>query len=102
VGAFHYNRLNTVTIGNGVVTIGNWAFAAGNLTSVIIPDSVTIGDSAFYYSDLTTITIGNDVTIGGYNALGTYNEKFRLTYNYVEGKRAGTYVWLGTGWVPQY
>ncbi len=45
------DNLTSVTIGNGVTSIGEWAFYyCGNLTSVTIPDSVTsIGDYAFRY-----------------------------------------------------
>lgn len=85
-------RLAKVTIGNGVTSIGDWAFAfcgftsvvipdnvvsigwrafayCGGLTSIIIPDNVTsIGDSAFEgCSRLTSVTIGNGVTYIGYN-----------------------------------
>ena len=64
---------NTYDVENGcwvikfdgeVTTIGYWAFwNCENLTSVIIPDSVTtIGENAFQYCNLTSITIPDSVT----------------------------------------
>ena len=64
--AFWYcSGLTSVTIGNGVTSIGERAFSGcSSLTSVTIPDSVTsIGNGAFSgcYS-LTSITIPDSVT----------------------------------------
>ena len=61
--------ITSVTISEGVKSIGNSAFwGCSGLTSVTIPNSVTsIGGSAFEgCSSLTSVTIGNSVTsIGG-------------------------------------
>jgi hypothetical protein len=66
--AFYGNQLTSVTIPNGVTSIGNSAFYGNQLTSVTIPDSVTsIGNSAFYGNQLTSVTIPDSVTsIGDY------------------------------------
>jgi hypothetical protein len=65
-GAFAYcTNLTSVTIGNSVTNIGSGGFwFCTSLTNVVIPDSVTsIGDGAFEYcSSLTSVTIGNSVT----------------------------------------
>ena len=62
--------IKTITIKDGVTSIGDWTFYKCNgLTSITIPNGVTsIGDGAFYNcSSLTSITIPNSVTsIGDY------------------------------------
>ena len=53
------SSLTSVTIGNGVTSIGNSAFeGCDSLTTISIPDSVTsIGKSAFDYCSITKATI---------------------------------------------
>ena len=54
----------SITIPDGVTSIGDWAFSGCNLKSITIPDSVTsIGVNAFYACTyLKSITIPNGVT----------------------------------------
>ena len=62
---FGGNQVQKYIIGNGVTTIGNYAFCyCTGLTSVDIPNSVTkIGNYAFCYcTGLTSVTIPNSVT----------------------------------------
>ena len=61
--------------------IAHHAFLSGDLTSVIIPSSVTsIGDNAFYWCDsLTSVTIGNGVTSIGDNAFYNCNSLTSVT-----------------------
>ncbi|MBQ7188519.1 MAG: leucine-rich repeat protein [Kiritimatiellae bacterium] len=66
-----YVGLENVTIGNGVTSIGDYAFLAClALTSIEIPDSVTrIGDYVFSgCNNLESVTIGNGVTSIGMGA----------------------------------
>ena len=59
------SALKSITIGNGVTSIGQQAFfRCSSLTSVTIGDSVTsIGNNAFNYCySLTSVTIGDSVT----------------------------------------
>ena len=67
---YEMKKLKTLTIGNSVTSIGDYAFRnCTGLTNVVIGNSVTsIGKSAFYNcSSLTSITIPNSVTsIGVY------------------------------------
>ena len=67
-GPFSSKNLTSVVIPDSVTTIGDRAFYSNNLTSVVIPDSVTtIGNYAFSQNNLTSVTIGNSVTtIGNY------------------------------------
>ena len=56
--------VKSIVIGQGVTSIGNWAFDGARLTSVTIPDSVTnIGDHAFFdCGSLTSVIIPDGVT----------------------------------------
>ena len=76
--AFKDNSLNSVTFNDGLLTIGDEAFESeaykyefqyyneNNITSVIIPDSVTsIGSKAFKGNIMTSLTLGSGIqTIG--------------------------------------
>ena len=66
--AFQNKQLTSVIIPNSVTNIYVHAFSSNQLTSVTIPTSVTsIGHSAFYGNKLTSVTIPNSVTsIGDY------------------------------------
>ena len=67
---FRYKDITSVIIPESVTAIGGFAFSScSNLTSVVVPDSVTsIGKSAFSScSNLTSVVIGKNVsTIGSY------------------------------------
>jgi hypothetical protein len=74
--AFQNNQLTSVIIPNGVTIIGDGAFwTCRALTSVTIPNSVTtIGEGAFYFCrGLTSITIPNSVTTIGQGAFADCN-----------------------------
>ncbi|MDR1848305.1 MAG: leucine-rich repeat domain-containing protein [Bacteroidales bacterium] len=62
--AFTWSGLGSLSIPNGVETLGSWCFYnCLGLTSVVIPNSVTtIGDVAFANNNLTELIIGNSVT----------------------------------------
>ena len=65
------STLTSVTVGNSVTRIGDYAFCdCSGFTKIIIGNSVkNIGDNAFYRCyGLTSVTIPNSVTKIGYNA----------------------------------
>ncbi len=66
-------NLSSVSLSNDVQTIGDFAFFDCNMTSITIPDGVvSIGKSAFSTcGELTSIHIGDGVTTLGEDAFGT-------------------------------
>ncbi len=66
----YYSSIRSVTIDNGVTTIGEYAFqGCENLTTITIPNSVTtIGEWAFSGTGLTEVTIPENVTSIGDHA----------------------------------
>ena len=70
VNAFQQKNITSVTIPDSVTVIGNNAFSGcESLTSVTIPDSVTtIGDSAFIGCNMTSVIIPDSVTTIGNSA----------------------------------
>ena len=72
-----------------VTSIRTIAFSRSNLTSVVIPDSVTrIWRDAFADNNLTRITIGADVCFSGYLPFGKAFDDFYRN----NGKQAGIYT----------
>ena len=67
--AFRGKELTSVVIPDSVTIIEYHAFMETQLTSITIPDSVTlIGHGAFQDNQLTGVSIGNSVTEIGYEA----------------------------------
>jgi hypothetical protein len=80
------NILTSVTIGNGITSIGLGAFCYNRLTSVTIPDSVkTIGREAFNDNrglDIVTMPANVELGFGAVPCQGAYE---------ATGRKAGTY-----------
>ncbi len=65
------NTAKTVTVEYGVLSIGTYAFAWCDLTSISLPDTVTeIDQSAFMGSELESVYIPSSVTYIGRGAFG--------------------------------
>jgi TolB-like protein len=72
--AFSRNQLTSVIIPDSVTSIGGSAFSRNGLTSIVIGNSVTsIGDSVFSYNSLANVTIPDSVTSIG--DLAFYNNQ---------------------------
>lgn len=99
--AFAQNLIKSLTIPDSVTNIDDNAFASNNgLTSIQIPDNVSVDRRAFYQGyifNVTAITIGSNVTLGD-DLLGENDNSFRNVYS-VEG--AGSYQKVGGKWVKQ-
>ena len=86
IGPYKYvdwKKLKTVTIKDGVTSIGKYAFwYRTGLTSITIPDSVTsIGAGVFMdCTGLTSVTIGNGVTNIGGSAFANCTGLTSITY----------------------
>jgi hypothetical protein len=81
--------LTTLTLGNGVTSIGDWAFADDLITNLVIPDSVTnIGDYSLSGENMTSIVIPGSVPSIGYGAFeddALTNVTFSHGFQSIEG-----------------
>ena len=89
---YRCSSLTSVTIGNGITSIGEYAFYGCSLTSVTIPDSVTsIGNEAFYGCTRLTSVYCKATTppaLGGTNVF--------------DDNRSGRKIYVPTGSVNAY
>lgn len=89
-GAFAVCRMESITIPEGVLSIGDSAFdSCKNLTSIILPDSLTsIGFNAFSHTPLTGVTIPENVSNIG---AGAFQYCTKLTSITVDEKNPNYY-----------
>ena len=78
---FNCNHLTSIAIGSSVASIGDFAFKLCKLTDITIPNNVTsIGDAAFDCCEsLTSVTIGNSVKSIGNSAFGSCESLSSIT-----------------------
>jgi hypothetical protein len=87
-----WGSLRSVTLGNGLRSIGAVAFADCGLTTITIPSGVTnIGDAAFAYSLATVYFLGNAPSLGGPSVFGGFG-----------GCPVVFYLSGTTGWGPTF
>ena len=78
-------RIRSLTLGENVERIGDWAFAKNKsgetgIGTVVIPGKVTyIGDYAFYQSSVTELTLGEKVQHIGKSAFDFENQLTSVT-----------------------
>lgn len=71
------SSLTSVTMGNGIETIGTDAFSESGLKSITLSTKLrVIGENAFYNTDLTSLTLPNSVTTVRRRAF-CYNSKLK-------------------------
>jgi hypothetical protein len=67
--AFDNNELTSLVLPNSLTDVGQSAFSRNLLTSIVFPDSLTsVSQSAFYDNRLTSIVLPDSVTTIGYGA----------------------------------
>ncbi len=93
-GAFADTSLSTVTIESTVLTaIGNDTFKNAGVTSANIPDGVvSIGDDAFYGANLTEITIPAGISTIGNNAFANISTALTVNYNAVDATATAVFT----------
>lgn len=65
----YFDSLTTVTLPEGLETIGEYAFTGSGLTQITIPNSVnSLSTGAFSHCELQSVTIGNGIKWIGDNA----------------------------------
>ena len=106
VFAFSQGYVSSVTIPSSVTTIGQFAFAYAELTELVIPHGVTtIDDGAFFACDsVTNITVPNSVKSLASSAFNGCAEVQTLTFNGTisEWKSIGSDVAFWKCWVFEF
>ncbi len=102
VNAFYFAKVQSVTFGYGVETIGSSAFEGCRTTTLELPASITkLGDKAFgQTSALKTLTLSNSITdIGAsvFNYTSTSNYRIE-TINFCGTEEE----WNASGWASQF
>ncbi|GHV18617.1 hypothetical protein FACS189493_8110 [Spirochaetia bacterium] len=98
-GAFREDELTNITIPDGVTDIYGSAFYNNKLTNVTIPNTVTsISSEAFRKNQLTSVTLPNNVSIDR-DAFSENPGVGLEDYYKSEGRKAGIYTVIGSGWV---
>ncbi len=73
--------------------IGKYAFLLSDLTSVTIPDGMSISEGTFSRcKNLVSVTIGNDVTLGDYAFFQDFNDSFEVAKKTVNNTDLFYYV----------
>ncbi len=91
--AFFEAAITTMPTFTEKTDIGKYAFSYTKLTSVTIPDGMTVAEGTFSEcTALTTVVIGNDVTLGNYAFSMNKDEAFKVQEESREGQKVFCYV----------
>jgi len=93
LGVFENRGLTSVVLPNSLWNIQERAFANNNLTSITIPDEVTINSNAFAGNQITTFNLGRNLKCSYVSSLGEVT-----AYYYGNNRRAGEYSKIENNW----
>ena len=80
-GCFNSSKLESITIPDGVTTIGDYAFCSSQTTKLVIPNTVTtVGDYAFTNTSFTELAMPNSVSSIGANTFYGNKKLKRLSF----------------------
>jgi uncharacterized repeat protein (TIGR02543 family) len=89
------NKITSLTILGAGTSIGASAFSSNNISSLTLPDNVTVASNAFVHNPVASIVIGNNANIHsdsstmGSNSANTFRS---LYYSKPAEARGGTYL----------
>jgi len=80
---FYQKQLTSVILPNSITSIGSIAFGDNQLTSIVIPNSVTtLGNGAFQQNQLTSVTIPGSISV---IESGTFQQNLLTTVTLSDG-----------------
>ena len=95
--AFYGIRITELPAFAANATFGKYAFSMTDISSVVIPDGMTISEGMFAEcGKLESVTIGNDVTIGDHAFFTNKDKNFQVESVEYDGEKLFRYVFTST------